>query len=48
MSLKLHMIIETLRCRLILMAEQRGLGDHRVIRLSQRLDQYIAQAMKSA
>lgn len=46
--LKLTMKIETLRIRLIQQAEQLGLNDPKVIRLSQRLDELINEAMKQS
>jgi len=41
---ELFMTIETLRCELLEVAQQRSLSDSTVVALSQRLDRYILLA----
>lgn len=43
--LTLHLTIEAYRKRMITLAEQYGLGDLRVLKVSQRLDRLIVRAM---
>lgn len=44
--LTLHLTIEAHRNRMIKLAEQHGLNDPRVLRMSERLDKVILVAMK--
>lgn len=43
---ELFVTIESLRCELLEVAEQRSLSDHAVLELSERLDSYILLAQR--